>query len=454
MTATTDRSSRAPWLIAIASAALFALPLAAQQGTQTITYDDAIKIALEQNSTVRLAENETEVDAAVVKQARMSFLPDLRLTTSGAQSVGRSFDSGAGSVIDQTTRSMNAGVSSSVTVFDGFANVAELRAAEATRDAGRSDLERARQTAVYTVAGNYVALQARQEELRVRREDFAARQAEEAQVQLFVDAGTRPVSDLYQQQASVAAARAAVVEAERAWELAKVDLISTLQLDPGGTYEFQAPPLAATPGATRYDLPALVAKALEQRVDLAALEKREDAAEQGVRAAAAGRWPTVTVSAGYNTAFSSASDLAFGDQLDQRRGGSLSLGISVPVFDRGTTATAERRAQVQVDNARISLEAQRNEVGLQVRRAYLDHQAAQAQLEAAEAQLKAAELALQTSTERYRVGAATLLEVTQARATQVQAASAVVSARYNLVLQRTLISYYVGDLDPTNATLR
>jgi len=357
-------------------------------------------------------------------------------------------------VIDQTTSSMNAGVSSSVTLFDGFANVADLRAAEATRDAGRADLERAKQTAVYTVAGNYVALQARQEELRVRREDLAARQAEEAQIRLFVDAGTRPVSDLYQQQASVAAARAAVVEAERAWELGKVDLISTLQLDPGGTYEFQAPPLATTTPATQYDLAALVAKALEQRVDLAALEKREDAAEQGMRAASAGRWPTVTVSAGYNTAFSSASELTFGDQLDQRRGGSLSLGISVPVFDRGATATAERRAQVQVENARISLETQRNEVGLQVRRAYLDHQAAQAQLEAAEAQQKAAELALQTSTERYRVGAATLLEVTQARATQVQAASAVVSARYNLVLQRTLISYYVGDLDPANAALR
>ena len=51
------------------------------------------------------------------------------------------------------------------------------------------------------------------------------------------------------------------------------------------------------------------------------------------------------------------------------------------------------------------------------------------------------------------MGAATLLEVTQARATQVQAASALVSARYNLVLQRTLIAYYVGDLDPENATL-
>ncbi|HEX8696833.1 MAG TPA: TolC family protein [Longimicrobium sp.] len=150
---------------------------------------------------------------------------------------------------------------------------------------------------------------------------------------------------------------------------------------------------------------------------------------------------------------SSASDPAFADQLDQHRGGSLSLGVSVPVFDRGATRAATQRAELQVDNARIELEAQKNAVALEVRRAYLDHQAAQAQLEAAQAQLRATDPALTTSRERYRAGMATLVEVTQARATQVQAASTVVAAQYTLVLQRTLIAYYTGDLDPASATL-
>ena len=84
-----------------------------------------------------------------------------------------------------------------------------------------------------------------------------------------------------------------------------------------------------------------------------------------------------------------------------------------------------------------------------MRRAYLDYQAAKQQLDAAEVQLRAAQLALQTSQQRYNVGAATLLEVTQARATQLQAASALVTARYGLLFQRTLIGYYTGDLNPT-----
>ena len=58
-----------------------------------------------------------------------------------------------------------------------------------------------------------------------------------------------------------------------------------------------------------------------------------------------------------------------------------------------------------------------------------------------------------TSQQRYQAGAGTLVELTQARAAQVQAASAVVSARYGLVFQQTLMSYYTGELDPAHVVL-
>ena len=112
------------------------------------------------------------------------------------------------------------------------------------------------------------------------------------------------------------------------------------------------------------------------------------------------------------------------------------------------TAAAARRAEIQLQNAQIDLDSLQNDVGLQVRRAYLDLQAAHEQLAAAEAQQKSAELALKAAEDRYQAGASTLVELTQSRATQVDAASAVVTARYNEMFQRTLIVYYIGALDP------
>ena len=421
---------------------------------QTITFDDAIRIALRQNTTLQQANNQSASNAAVVRQQRLSFLPDLRLSTNTGQSYGRSFSQDEGRIINETTQSLNAGLNSSVTVFNGFTNIANLRSAQLTENAGERTVQRAEQTVAFTVASNFLALVQQQEQLRVQRENLASQEAQERQIKAFVDAGSRPISDLYQQQAAVAAQRSQVVNAERAFELAKVDIIQTLQLDPRGTYAF-APPSIDTTARTSvsFSLDSLLTRALGQRSDLFAQQSLVNAASQNVKAAKGGRFPALSLSAGYNSAYNSATDLGFTDQLDQRRGGSVSLGVSIPLFDRGSTSLSTQRAEIAEDNARLALKDRQQQVGLEVRRAYLDLQAAAQQLDAAEAQLRAAQLSLESSQQRYNVGAATLLEVTQARAIQLQAASALVSARYGLLFQRTLIGYYVGDLNPRSVTI-
>jgi outer membrane protein len=430
--------------------------LATQTGgpTQTITFDDAIRIALRQNTTLEQANNSAELNAATVRQQRLSFLPDLRLSTNTGQNYGRSFSEEEGRIIDQTTQSLTAGVSSSMTLFNGLTNVANLRSAQLTQEAGDRSVKRAEQTVAFTVASNFLAIVQQQEQLRVQRENLAAQEAQEKQIKAFVDAGSRPISDLYQQQATVAAARTQLVSTERALELAKVDVIQTLQLDPRGNYTFTPPALDTTAAnKVSFNLDSLLTRAIGRRADLFAQQSLVSAAGQSVKAAKGGRWPALSLTAGYNSAYNSATDIAFNDQLNQRRGGSLGVGVSIPLFDRGSTDLATQRAQINEDNARLELKDRQQQIGLEVRRAYLDYQAAVQQLDAAEAQLRAAALALQTSQQRYNVGAATLLEVTQARATQLQAASGLVTARYGLLFQRTLIGYYVGDLDPRNVTI-
>lgn len=435
-------------LLALAWIGAGATPLAAQQ-PRTITLDEAIVIALRQNATVLKAENAAELQAAEVTRQKGQFLPDLRVSAQGTRSAGRNFSQSEGGIITETTGSLSAGISSSVTLFDGLRNVANLRSAEYGEAASLEELERARQTVVLDVATKYLALAEAEGQVEVQRESLAAHEAEEAHIRAFVEAGSRPIADLYQQQANVASARAALVEAERVRGRAETDLLATLQLDPTGEYRFPAPEIdGASAAAADVALDELIARALASRPELDALAARQAAAEQSLRAAGAARWPTVSLNAGYNTGATTTSALSLADQLDQRRGGSIGVSVSIPLIDGFNTRTAEAQARIQVENARIDLEQQRQQVGLEVRRAWLDHRAAEAQLRAAEAQLEAAELALETTRERYQAGVATLLEVTQARATLVQAASARVAARYGVVLQRLLLDYYVGAIDP------
>lgn len=426
---------------------LAALPAVAAD-TRIVTFDEAMRIALQQNTALKQAQNAAASAEVGVSEARMQFVPDLRFNTSGAKNYGRNFSQTEGTIIDETSTSINLGVSSGVTLFNGFANTATLRGAKLSHHASKLDLGRARETVVFTVASNFLALIQQQEQLRVQRESLAADSALLQQVQTYVNAGARTVADLYQQQATVANAQLAVVQAERAEALARVDLMDTLQLDPAGVYDFQ-PPADSELGSSA-ELPALdemLSLAFKRRVDIAAEEARVSAAEQQTRVARSGYWPDLSLSAGYSSGYTSVSPFDFGDQLDQRRGGSVGLSLSLPLFDRRSTANAARRAELRAQSERITLDDLRQNVGLQVRRVQLDYRSAREQLTAAESQQKSADLALQFTQQRYQAGAATLVELSQSRAAQVQAASTLVSARYNLLFQRTLADYYLGELD-------
>ncbi len=421
--------------------------------TRRIAFGDAVRIALQQNITLQQAVNTKELAAVTVQQQRNAFLPNFNLNTSTSGNVGQSFNQTAGSLVNRTSQTMNAGVTSNVTVFNGFQNLSLLKQARFGESASDSDVARARQTVVFTVASNFLSLVTLQEQHAVQVQNLTAQQAQLEQVQLFVKAGRNSIADQYTQEAAVATAQSGVVAARRAVELAKVDLIQTLQLDPLQTYDFVAPAIDTTSQQRAFTLDGLLGSALSGRADLTAAKTRVDAANEVLKASSSTRWPSIAMSLGYNTAYTSLTDANFSTQLNQRKGGSIGVSLSVPIFDRGTASVTSQQAAIQFENARLASDRQRQTVALEVRRAFLDYQSAVDQLIAGRAQQRAADLALSATQERYRVGAATLTEVSVARAAQVSAASALVNARYTLIFQQSLMSYYTGALDPAALTL-
>ncbi|PYP67377.1 MAG: hypothetical protein DMD26_04825, partial [Gemmatimonadetes bacterium] len=272
---------------------------AASTPSAVITFDQALKLALTQNTGIKQAQNTAALNSAAVAQSKLAFLPNLSISANTGQTYGNSFNTTDGTLASTTTNTLNAGLSSSVTLFDGMRNVANLKSAQLGERAGEQDLTRAKQTAVFTVASNFLSLVTQQQQLAVQRQNLAAQEALENQISQFVKAGSRPVSDLYQQQASVASARAGVVTSQNAVELAKVDLIQTLQLNPRGTYDFQAPAMPnASAASASFSLDSLFDRAFAQRPDLGANASRVDAAQQDVKAASASKWPTISLTGG------------------------------------------------------------------------------------------------------------------------------------------------------------
>ncbi len=455
---------------ALLLALLLMVPAAHAQQARTITFNEAVQISLDQNIELRQARNDVNVQASTVLRERGDFLPNLNLSANPSRSFGLSFDQTAGRLVNTTSDFISFNVGSSVTLFDGFANRATLNRARHNLEVNNLTVDRQEQTVLFNVIQNYLQVLLDQERIRIREEDVEAQQQQLTRIEEFTRVGTRPISDLYQQQATLASSELQLLESERALQISTTRLVQVLELDPLGDYTFEAPTIDDAQLAPKvFDLNGLLRSALAQRPDLMAFDSRIAAANESVRAARSGYLPFLSLSGGYGTSFSDqrqefifddmnnivgTQDIPFGDQFRDNRGGSVRLSLSIPIFDRFLTKNQVEQARVQLVNTELDRQNMQQTVALDVRQAYLDYETAIKRLDTTEKQLRAAEQALQVEQERYDVGASTLVELTQARARFVEAASGRAQAVYQFIFQDKVIEYYQGVLDPSQPLLR
>lgn len=439
-------------VLAGAAAVLAAAPLGAQEEAgepRVLRFEDAVELALERNTDLLRARTDVELRSAVATRAWMDFLPEVTVDARGRRSFGRSFSQEEGRILSESNDFFDTGVRASVQLFSGWERTASLRRASLREEASRLRSERTREDVLYRVVQGYTTLVLDRELLSVREEEVVAAEELLAQVRRLVELGRQPASDLYQQQAALAEAEAVLEEARRQVDLTETSLMQVLELDPLGRYAFEAPTLPEGPvAAPEYELSSLLERALTRRADVNALEQSLEASDAGVTAAQSGYWPSLNLSADYGSNWSSNAVQPgpdFFDQLSGRRGGNISISLSLPLFDRLQTRVAVQQAEVERRVARYDLQDRRQEVALQVRQAVLDHRSAAAQQSATERQLAASERAWEAAERRYELGAATFVEVVQARTALASARSAAVRSRFNVLLAQRRIAYHAGE---------
>ncbi|MEO1075535.1 MAG: TolC family protein, partial [Bacteroidota bacterium] len=475
---------------------LAAAPLALAQETRTISFDEAVRIALDQNVRLQQAELTTRsADLDVSRQRAQMFLPNISASMRPSQQYGLAFNQTTGQLENETTNVFSADISGSVNVFNGFADQAGLAAARLRARSGALSEERTRQDIVFEVASRYLQVLLDEQLVAIQEEAVEAERVQVERIQSLVDAGARPAVDVLRQEALAAERELGLLRAQNAATVSATQLVQTLQLDPFGTYTFSAPPLEALEATFEtFDLDELLRGALDARDDLRAQELEIEALGQDIKQARAGYLPSVVLFAGYGSSYASSAqqvatdaegntivldpgttvttsggdivqidgdpfivgtqfafeDTPFSDQFfDTNRGGNIGFSVNIPIFDRFQTRTQVQQAQIRASNARLTLESLEQSVALEVRQAYLDYQNAARALDVSAVQVESAEAALSVEQERYEFGASTFADLAQARAAAVQAQSDRAQAIYTFFFRRRLLDYALGALDFT-----
>lgn len=425
----------------------------AQPTPQRITLEDAVRIALENNISLKQRENLMIVQDANVTAARANFLPNLNASIGGQQSTGRQLIQETLEYDDRTTKEISGQLSSNVVIFDGLRNINNLRSARSTRLTAEENLERFRENVIFNTASSYLGILLNEELLTIARQNLEASQQQLEQVRAQVEVGMRPMVDLYNQEAVVANNEFQIVERENALNISKLQLISILSMDPVQEYEFVTPGVdESNLEVKNFSLHELIERAMRERSDLKAASTQIEVSQYNLRSARGAYLPTVSLSASLSSRYrdqvldiETGGIMNFFDQFtDVNRSYGFGFNVSIPIFSRYVTPRQVQISKIDYKNALLDLEAKKLEIYQEVRQAYNDYLSTAKQLETTERALLASSKAYETEQERYRVGASTLIELTAANAEFVNASSNRVQAVYRFVFQERLLEYYLG----------
>lgn len=437
---------------------LLVIPIGAFAQTEQITLQEAIDIALENNYLLKQAQNNLDLTEHNIRSEYADFLPSVSGRLSGSRTAGQQFifdrfSEGLDPFVNVTSEAVNGSVGADIIVFDGFNNINSLRASQQVQISREESLRRARENVIFNTASRYLQVLLDIQLLEIAEENLVTSQRQLEQVRAQVDVGSRPTVDLYNQEAQVANDELTLTQRKNSLNISELLLIRQLQIDPLGDYEFVIPDISDNHEATTlamYDLGNLIEQALMNRADIKSEVADINNLRYQLKIARGSLFPTISASASISSRYSDQYSLAgdkvtFSDQFfDQQMNRSFGLSINIPIFNNWNRMYNIQNAKVQVKNAELSLENSRLQVIQEVTQAYNDYSSYLQEYAAAEKSLIASERAFETQQQRYNVGASTLIELSQAQASYVEAQSNYTQARYNLIFQEKLLDYYLG----------
>jgi outer membrane protein len=417
--------------------------------TRAITLKDAIETALKANTDLRQAAYQTESQRISVRSSKMDFLPDLKLSLGASRGYGKDFDTLSNRFEWNHSNSMNLSVSSGVALFSGFGRIAALRQSQLQLEAQRRSYERSREQVLFETVQQFVLVVLDGDLIKVDEQYLESQRSLLEQIGAFTKSGRRPIVDLYQQQANAADAESRLLIARRDFEVDKFSLLRIMAVDPGIECTIVVPDVESITGGLAAFLPDDAAgEALARRADLVAQRLQVEAAKKQITASRAGYWPTLSLSAGAGTSYRGPGSYDFNDQFyTNNLNGSIGLSLSVPFFDRLGTYNSVAQARIGLRQAQLGVEKLELQTGVEIRQALEDYGTAGKAVEVAQAQAKYSAQALDNMEERYKVGASTLVELMQARASNLQSSYNLINAKYSHLVKGVAILYYSGGID-------
>lgn len=413
---------------------------------QEWTLAQCVDHAVANSNTIRQRQIAVEMRENDLSTSRGSHLPSV------SAYAGQSFDFGRGLTVDNTyanrnTRNTSMGIQASVPLFEGFRTVNGVKVARLNLAAATEDLAAAKEDLGISVAQAFLRVLSTKEIALRTVEQMRLSQAQLERREALYANGKTSESEVFAARSLVAQDEMTAVGAANDYHLALLDLSQLLELPSPDSIAVVSPDTAAlTPG--EFPTPEeIYREALASKPDIRAAQARAESAERQIAVARGAYSPSLTLSGGVSTgyyAMSGQDNEKLGKQLDNNLNKSISLSLSVPIFNRFASRNGVRQAQMTHTSSLVDLEEARKTLYKEIQQAYYNAVASRATFESSRAAAESAEAAFRLAEARYAEGLSSSTDYAEARTNRIVALANMIQYKYDMLFRGKILDFYRG----------
>jgi outer membrane protein len=419
------------------------------QDTKVWNLKECVEFALENNISVKQSELDKNSSLEDVKAAKWNFAPNLNASVSQNFNFGSSI-SVSGARIPADFRSNNFGINSTVNLFDGFANIENLKQSKIGVQIQDAAIAKMKNDIALNVVNAYLQILFAKEQLKVAQSQLKISEEQVSRIGELVDAGVLPQGDLLNIKSTLANDNQSLIVAENNVLITSLNLSQLLQLENANidveavSIDIQNQAILSNEASTIYS------KANETFPEIKLAELNILSADKSIQIAKANYYPSLSLSFGMNSAYQhrqSTTDISpflFSDQIDDNLGQSISLSLNIPIFNRYQFRSSVNKSKINYQKVEYNLESERLRLKQTIQNAYTDALASSKSYDAATISVEAQTRAFDYSQERFKAGAINSFDFNQNKNNLVNAQSQLIRSKYDFMFKLKVLEFYFG----------
>lgn len=406
--------------------------MATAQESVTMTLDSCLRYAHEHNLQVQTALLNQESSEVSLTGAKMRFLPSV----SASASQGWSWDG-------QSTSNTQYGINGSLTLFSGLSNLRNLQQSRLSNEQSALKVQQTENSVDIQIMQAYLTILMNQEKLSYQQEVLETSHQQQLEGEVKYQVGRMLESDYLLLAANYTSAQAELENTRLTIEDNLYGLADILGM--ADNRKLKVAPASDTLRAADRTLPlrdSVLAQAQRSMPDWQISEMDVDLARLNVRLSESSFMPTLSLNAGYGGQWmptaSGAAGTTFGDNS------SLTLGLSIPIFDRGSSITQYKQSKLSLQQAELQHQQTLIDLVAQLDELYLSTQQALNRYRASEALSEAYRASYEVYVLKYAEGAVTTVEMLQQQDKYLSALNEYLQNKYNYLLAEKQLDIYTG----------